>query len=303
MPRFCRNFLFLFIAAWLWGGINIGFSAPLSFEGTVIPNKLTSSSNLTDNFNNSSIENNPSIDNTKPSLLIRVVNGEEVLIYLHPQGISLKGHRHVSLKEFQPGEKIVVMPVGGKKKSYVNETCQLDALAIQDAKTYHENSNKSTVYQQEAYVSESSSPPPVPAPLQTISPNPSATYINPLANVPPELRDKLLSLLPQGKPSNIGATDSGGPGTNPTSSSLNFGEEEGNITNIDTVKKSFVISIAGSTNLINIYIGDKTKIYRFSNNQFQFLTLDQLKLGNKVKVSGFRQRDASLDAMMIILLK
>lgn len=263
------------------------------------------------------------------SLTVRLDTGKEVTVAVHSQGICIKKKRRVNLPAFKTGERIVIIPTGEYTSGNLEILSRIEALAVQDAESYRMNKGSSL---------------PVSPPVSVMAPpsKPQTNiYDDPLAGISPDLRDKLLTYLPDGKLPNTGDTGPGGPGTgvggydfvspkerdrgpigtvpSPTplpsnqnnSSSQNvskstaplkFTEGEGRISEINVSGNSLAIMISSSNTPLNITISEKTKIYRFTNNQFEFLSLSQLKIGNKVKASGFRQGEAALDAMMIILL-
>lgn len=240
------------------------------------------------------------IEDDGGKLKIRSDRDVDVSIQLHSQGICLKEKRRASLIAFKIGDRIVVVPSGGESnlaavKLYENiggGSNQIEALAIQDAVSYHSGSSLSGA----ALVIQPKSAIPV-----TPKQDNENTYNGPLTDISPELRDKLVSLLPGGELPNDGRT---GPGTGVSNNSgpLSFGETEGKITAVEAGGKNLSIAVEGGISPLKITTGDKTKIYHFSNNQFEFLTLSQLKSGDKVRVSGFRRTDGSLEAMMVILL-
>lgn len=306
MRRFCA-------CLWLlWATIILFASAgeaipPVIIEGTII-----------------------AVEDDGGNLKISYDRDAEVSIKLHSQGICLKEKRRRPLSAFKIGDKIVVVPSGGESnlaavKLYENirgGSKPIEALAIQDAVSYHSGSSLSGAVP----VLQSQSAIPV-----TPKQDNENTYNGQLTDISPELRDKLMSLMPGGGLHNDGRT---GPGTGvgeydfvspksrntdnipvlnqggsfpetgvPSNSGpLTFGETEGKITAIEAGGKNLSITVEGGISPLKITTGDKTKIYRFSNNQFDFLTLSQLKPGDKVRVSGFRRPDGSLDAMMVILL-
>lgn len=254
------------------------------------------------------------------SLTVRLDTGKEVTVAVHSQGICIKGRRRVNLPAFKTGDRIVIIPTGEYTSGNLELLSQIEALAVQDAESYRMSKGSSL---------------PVAPPVSVMAPpsKPQTNiYDDPLAGISPDLRDKLLTYLPDGKLPNTGDTGPGGPGTgvggydfvspkerdrgpmpsNQNNSSsqnvskstapLKFTEGEGRISEINVSGNSLAIMISGSNTPLNITISEKTKIYRFTNNQFEFLSLSQLKIGDKVKASGFRQGEAALDAMMIILL-
>lgn len=261
------------------------------------------------------------VEDDSGNLKISYDRDTEVSIKLHPQGICLKEKRRRPLGAFKIGDKIVVVPSGGESnlaavKLYENirgGSNQIEVLAVQDAVSYHSGSSLSGA----ALVLQPQSAIPV-----TPKQDNENTYNGPLTDISPELRDKLVSLMPGGGLHNDGRTGSGTgvgeydfvppvlnkggsvpeTGVSNNSGPLSFGETEGKITAVEAGGKNLSIAVEGGISPLKITTGDKTKIYRFSNNQFEFLTLSQLKSGDKVRVSGFRRTDGSLEAMMVILL-
>ena len=264
------------------------------------------------------------------SLTVRLDSGKEVTVTVHSQGICIKERRRVNLPAFKTGERVVIIPTGEYASKNLELLTRIEALAIQDAVSYG--------------MSKGGSIPVSPPGTVTAPPSKPQTniYDDPFTGISPELRDKLLTYLPDGKLPNIGDTGPGGSGTgvggydfispqarnsgpvetvpSPTPLPLNqnnsssqnkvsnnmaplkFSEREGRISEINISGNTLAIIIPGSNVPFNITTSEKTKIYRFTNNQFEFLSLSQLKIGDKVKASGFRQGEGVLDAMMIILL-
>lgn len=266
-------------------------------------------------------------------LVVRRDDGKSVPLALHPEAILFKGGARVSLAAFRPGERVVA--VAGSSGQL-----PLIVLGLQDKESFDQTWSPSappppippppasSKTRQDQATGQLPYGIPATDAWQEINPQLKEQLVKAMAPNPvgpsssyPGQGQSPSSLTSQ--PGNSPGTQQPGPpgpggatfpttapqmaGASPEKSSLSFGEGEGRVKEVDLKGKSLVLEIrvvapAGSTVMTRVTVTDRTKIYQFTNNTFVFLTLDQIKTGRTVRVSGFRQLDGSLDAMMILLM-